>query len=142
MAMTILVIPLVAVGWALGKTEYMSNILGQFISSAIGLAVLSMMFMICVFINELTVYSLYGDILVYQNLYQANQTITQSINFNSFLIMMFMNILGIFLMSKYATIASLFGGSGETAKFLNMIKSDIIKPLMDKIKKTTRKKIP
>ena len=142
MAMTILVIPLVAVGWALGKTEYMSNILGQFISSAIGLAVLSMMFMICIFINELTVYSLYGDILVYQNLYQANQTITQSINFNSFLIMMFMNILGIFLMSKYATIASLFGGSGETAKFLNMIKSDIIKPLMDKIKKTTRKKIP
>ena len=120
-------IPLIATAWAVGNKSYLGNAINTLVGAAIGIAVLCMVFVIAVMLNEVTFYTLYNGLI---NNYGNDPDITNRLQMFNLLIMALTNLLGIYIISNHSKIVKLFGGStdnGIFSFFKNFIKDSIKK---------------
>ncbi|MDR2933800.1 MAG: hypothetical protein LBU68_00770 [Rickettsiales bacterium] len=106
--------PLIATAWAVEQKGYLNKAIGTLVSSAIGMAVLCLLFVICVFLNEITFYSLYRNWLTMSSIYNVSSSGTaynMTTGLYNLLIMVMMNLFILYLMSNYnKVVKDLFGG--------------------------------
>lgn len=115
-AIILFAIPLIATAWAIGDKSYLNNAINTVINSSIGIAVLCMLFVIAIMLNEITFYSLYDTTLsIYSN--NSDINITQRLNLFNFLIMAITSVLSMYIISNHSKFTKLFGGSTSNEIF-------------------------
>ncbi len=107
--------PIIAMTWAIGDRSYTEKAINTIVGSSIGIAVLCMVFVVAVMLNEVTFYTLYNGTI--SNISNNNSDITSRLQMFNFLIMALTNLLSIYLISNHSKIAKLFGGSTDNDIF-------------------------
>ncbi len=113
-AIILFALPLIATAWATGHKGYLNNAVDTLVKAAIGMAVLCLLFLLCVFFNEVTFYALYGNWKAIAPIYEAAEggsELLPVMSLYNFLIMLMMNMFALYMMSRYTSVVNtLFGG--------------------------------